>query len=90
MAIICIKLEAEANFLSKVPQVLTSSDLYCSLPEENFYSQTSDEEALRNGDYRDILSLTRVLVNGPKSKAEVDLVIERYAFFFLFGIFKKI
>ncbi|XP_050379056.1 uncharacterized protein LOC126796301 [Argentina anserina] len=31
------------------------------------------------GDYRDILSLTRVLVYGPKSKADVDRVIERCA-----------
>ncbi|XP_078444624.1 metal ion-binding protein isoform X2 [Wolffia australiana] len=37
------------------------------------------DEMLRHGDYRDILSLTRVLTRGPRSKAEVDLVIDRCA-----------
>ncbi|KAI8008628.1 hypothetical protein LOK49_LG07G01705 [Camellia lanceoleosa] len=31
------------------------------------------------GDYKDILNLTRVLVCGPKSKADVDVIIERCA-----------
>jgi hypothetical protein len=35
--------------------------------------------AFQQGDYRDILSLVRVLVNGPASKAEVDIIIDRYA-----------
>lgn len=41
--------------------------------------QISGEDSLKQGDYRDILSLTRVLVCGPKSKEEVDIVIDRYA-----------
>lgn len=76
MAIICIRLGAEANFASNSPQPLViTKQLYT--PEEYLLSRGSDE-ALRMGDYRDILSLTRVLVYGPKSKADVDLVIERY------------
>ncbi|KAK5783849.1 hypothetical protein PVK06_038365 [Gossypium arboreum] len=31
------------------------------------------------GDYRDILSLTRVLIHSPKSKENVDTIIERCA-----------
>uniref|UniRef100_A0A2P2MFN3 Uncharacterized protein MANES_01G236800 n=1 Tax=Rhizophora mucronata TaxID=61149 RepID=A0A2P2MFN3_RHIMU len=69
MAIICIKLNAEANF-PKITQTL-------STPEQNIPAQLSDEEALKMGDYRDILSLTRVLIYGPKSKADVDIVIEK-------------
>lgn len=77
MAIICVRLGAGENFASKIPQSLSSPNrLYT--PEEDLPSRVSDEEALRMGDYRDILSLTRVLVFGPKSKADVDLVIERY------------
>lgn len=80
MAIICIRLGAEANFASNIPQPLvTTKRLYT--PEEDLPSRASDEEALRMGDYRDILSLTRVLMFGPKSKADVDLIIERYAIF---------
>lgn len=33
--------------------------------------------AMRNGDYRDVLSLERVLVHGPASKFEVDTVLDR-------------
>lgn len=65
MAIICIRLEADEKLVSDTPQ--PSTLLY----------QASDEEAHKMGDYRDILSLTRVLVCGPKSKSDVDSVIER-------------
>ncbi|KAK9281857.1 hypothetical protein L1049_004763 [Liquidambar formosana] len=78
MAIICVKLSAEADFALKIPQSLVGTDLFCT-PEENLPSRPSDEEALKMGDYRDILSLTRVLVYGPKSKADVDVIIERCA-----------
>eukprot|EP00897_Mesotaenium_endlicherianum_P000189 jgi/Mesen1/10170/ME000076S09682 len=37
------------------------------------------ERALRNGDYRDVMSLMRVLVHGPASKFEVDTITERLA-----------
>ncbi|KAK4573001.1 hypothetical protein RGQ29_031107 [Quercus rubra] len=54
---------------------------YCkdehSTSEANLPSRASEEEALRMGDYRDILSLTRVLMYGPQSKSDVDIVIER-------------
>lgn len=77
MAIICIRLGAEANFASKIPESLVDTNLPF-MNEENLPSRASDEEARRMGDYRDILSLTRVLVYGPQSKADVDIVIERY------------
>lgn len=76
MAIICTKIGAEANFASKIPQPLFGPDI-SPLAEENTISRASNEEALRMGDYRDILSLTRVLIHGPQSKADVDIVIER-------------
>lgn len=87
MAIICCRLDAEANSTSlKTPQPSVDTQLI-SIDDENLPSRASDEEALRMGDYRDILSLTRVLMHGPKSKAEVDVVIERY-FFFSFSFLK--
>ncbi|RZS01225.1 hypothetical protein BHM03_00031044 [Ensete ventricosum] len=47
-------------------------------PFQTLPFQSSGEDALKQGDYRDILSLTRVLVYGPKSKDEVDMILERY------------
>ncbi|KAF9688002.1 hypothetical protein SADUNF_Sadunf02G0151800 [Salix dunnii] len=79
LAIICIKLDAEAKLTSKISQTLVGSRRSSSLSEANLPSEMSDEEALRMGDYRDILSLTRVLIHGPKSKADVDIVIEKCA-----------
>ncbi|KAJ9696857.1 hypothetical protein PVL29_008858 [Vitis rotundifolia] len=79
MAIICIKLDAEAKLAPKVPEPLISTPNLFSTLEENSPSQDSDEEVHKMGDYRDILSLTRVLMYGPKSKADVDIVIERCA-----------
>lgn len=78
MAIICTKLGAVVNSASNVPQLLASTKSF--LPEEDSPNRFSDEESLKMGDYRDILSLTRVLLYGPKSKADVDVVIERYSF----------
>ncbi|KAH7578150.1 hypothetical protein JRO89_XS01G0346400 [Xanthoceras sorbifolium] len=78
MAIICLRLNAEANFDSNVQQSLVNTHLY-SMNGEDLPSRISDEEARRMGDYRDILNLTRVLVYGPQSKADVDVIIERCA-----------
>lgn len=76
MAIICIRIGAEANFSLKIPTSLASTNQLYSA-EEELSSRACNEETLRMGDYRDILSLTRVLVYGPESKADADLVIER-------------
>ncbi|XP_059625500.1 uncharacterized protein LOC132268723 isoform X2 [Cornus florida] len=78
MAIICIRLYAEAKIESDVPRSLVCTTHSFSSPVENLPYRASDE-TLKMGDYREILSLTRVLVNGPKSKADVDNVIERCA-----------
>ena len=78
MAIMCTRLDAEAKFTPKISQTVVSRRS-SSMSEANLPSELSDEEALRMGDYRDILSLTRVLTHGPKSKADVDIVIEKYA-----------
>jgi len=79
MAIICIRLDAG----SKVSQPLFGPHIY-AVTEENLPSQASNETALSMGDYSDILNLTRVLIHGPQSKADVDLVIERLlAIFFI-------
>ncbi|KAG4186306.1 hypothetical protein ERO13_A08G035200v2 [Gossypium hirsutum] len=78
MAIICCRLDAEVNFGTSNAQSLGDAHLH-STSEENLPSWTSEEKARRMGDYRDILSLTRVLMHGPKSKANVDTIIERCA-----------
>ncbi|BBG98528.1 hypothetical protein Prudu_007949 [Prunus dulcis] len=70
--------KGEADFVSKDPQLLFRTNPSYTT-EEDLPSRASDEEVRRMGDYRDILSLTRVLVYGPKSKADVDVVIERCA-----------
>ncbi|KAI7983541.1 Paladin [Camellia lanceoleosa] len=67
MAIICVRLDADAKLASDTPR------------SPVLLHRASDEEAQEMGDYRDILSLTRVLVSGPKSKADVDVIIERCA-----------
>lgn len=93
----CIKL-AVKNLASKLPQPLFGPQI-SPVVEENLPSRASNEEALKMGDYRDILNLTRVLVRGPQSKADVDIIIERYisqslrsftGFMRLFFTFKKI
>ncbi|XP_076959622.1 uncharacterized protein LOC143635749 [Bidens hawaiensis] len=66
MAIICLRLESEGK--------LTSDNRYLLSSYENPYF-----EARERGDYRDILSLTRVLLRGSESKSDVDIVIERCA-----------
>ncbi|XP_075094031.1 uncharacterized protein LOC107778927 [Nicotiana tabacum] len=78
MAIICLRLEAEAKLSLDIHRPFEGTVLPCP-PLESFNVQNSNEEARKMGDYRDILSLTRVLVHGPESKTDVDIVIERCA-----------
>ncbi|XP_038874639.1 paladin isoform X1 [Benincasa hispida] len=79
MAILCIRLGGEADhFATNIPQSMTNSDLSYACGD-SLHAQASEEAAFRIGDYRDILSLTRVLMYGPKSKADVDIVIDRCA-----------
>lgn len=77
MAITCIKLKAETNCDTKTPQLPADKKLYSAAGEN--LSRTSDDEALKMDDYGDILNLTRVLEYGPKSKADVDTIINRCA-----------
>ncbi|OAY63817.1 Paladin [Ananas comosus] len=76
MAITCLGLSADAKFVSE--QTAETHYVSTSINERLPY-QISGEDSLKQGDYRDILSLTRVLVCGPKSKEEVDIVIDRCA-----------
>ncbi|THG22254.1 hypothetical protein TEA_022566 [Camellia sinensis var. sinensis] len=69
MAIICVRLDADAKLASQTPH------------SPVLLHQASDIEAQEMGDYRDILSLTRVLVCGPKSKADVDVIIESLTYY---------
>ncbi|KAK6941169.1 hypothetical protein RJ641_030700 [Dillenia turbinata] len=78
MAILCIKLDAEVKIASETPSSLFAQHLD-SNHEENIPSGVSAEEAYNMVDYRDILNLTRVLICGPKSKEDVDVIIERCA-----------
>lgn len=76
MAIICIKLGAEGNVQHDIPPSLVDKPSQLSVLG-NLACWPSDEAALKLGEYRDILSLTRVLANGPTSKEDVDDIIER-------------
>ncbi|KAI9082651.1 hypothetical protein K1719_035520 [Acacia pycnantha] len=78
MAIMCIKLGAATNLESKISRPLYGPHIH-PMVQENMPSRASNEEAFRMGDYRDILNLTRVLIRGPQSKADVDIIIERCA-----------
>lgn len=78
MAITCLKLHSLKN-----PSKNTESSVNTHYPCSNAIDLSScdcsnDEQALKLGDYRDILSLTRVLMYGPESKAEVDIIMDRY------------
>lgn len=77
MSITCLKLDAESRSEAKLEQSLMSTKLNPT-SKENLPSRTSLEEALQMGDYSDILNLTRVLIYGPKSKSDVDIIIDRY------------
>ncbi|RWR94458.1 paladin isoform X2 [Cinnamomum micranthum f. kanehirae] len=76
MAITCLRLNADGHLAS---EAMVAPHSVFSTPKDNSLSRNPDEEELKQGDYRDILSLMRVLLYGPKSKAEVDSVIERCA-----------
>lgn len=80
MAITCLRLKAEAQ-LACVESSLGTA--YCAgipSPESLLVIRPlHDEEAFKQGDYRDILSLIRVLAYGPMSKAEVDMIIDKCA-----------
>ncbi|KAF6164665.1 hypothetical protein GIB67_035100 [Kingdonia uniflora] len=80
MAITCLRLKADGQFASDNSGQLLSTQSMSSTFKGTLTGRVpSDEETCKQGDYRDILSLTRVLLNGPKSKSEVDIVIERCA-----------
>ncbi|KAI3732551.1 hypothetical protein L1987_63757 [Smallanthus sonchifolius] len=66
MAIICLRLESEGKLAYDNPYLLSSD-------ESSYFG------AREKGDYRDILSLTRVLLRGSESKSDVDIIIERCA-----------
>ncbi|KAK4783955.1 hypothetical protein SAY86_018323 [Trapa natans] len=76
MSITCLKLEAESISDAKIERSLLSVKLNPT-HEDNLPLRTSFEEALKMGDYSDILNLTRVLIYGPRSKADVDMAIDR-------------
>lgn len=82
MAITCLRLQAEAQLAtlsassSKVSDML--SPVLVAGNQKVVTRPADDTEAYQQGDYRDILSLTRVLADGPASKAEVDVVIDRF------------
>lgn len=82
MAITCLRLQATAQTVNLAASSSTGSDIAGSFAlqtgEDVITRPKDDEEAFRQGDYRDILSLTRVLANGPASKIETDSIIERY------------
>lgn len=80
MTIICLALKVGAEITPEIPKSFVNIYPY-SAAESDLPSRVSDEEALKMGDYREILNLTRVLVHGPKSKVDVDTVIEWYFFF---------
>ncbi|KAL0921892.1 hypothetical protein M5K25_005838 [Dendrobium thyrsiflorum] len=78
MVIKCLGLDANAKFSSGASEN-AETFISSALPRNSFAYRTVVEEALKHGDsyYSDILSLTRVLIHGPKCKAEVDALIER-------------
>jgi hypothetical protein len=82
MAISCLRLSADAKFetehTAEMHFVSTSQAAETSSACEDLADNSKDAAGFRQGDYRDILSLTRVLVHGPKSKEEVDFIIDRY------------
>lgn len=71
MAITCLVLQPGQK-LTATPNTDSSA-----LGEDDSPSRACDEETLSMGDYRDILSLIRVLSHGPQSKADVDGIIQQ-------------
>lgn len=83
MAITCLRLQAEIQLASLPDPSYKSSEILEPIllagNQQVVSSPVVGSLAFQQGDYRDILSLVRVLVNGPASKAEVDIIIDRYA-----------
>ena len=83
----CLRLQAEqqlANLSVSSSQSTEIGGTYTSANNRMVRRPADDTEAFQQGDYRDILSLTRVLASGPASKAEVDVVIDRFVHFAFF------
>jgi hypothetical protein len=81
MAMTCLRLQAEQQLASLSVSSSKSTDIvspHLSANNRMVQRPADDTEAFQQGDYRDILSLTRVLASGPASKAEVDVVIDRF------------
>lgn len=72
MAITCLVLQPGQK-LTATPNTDSST---LDEEDESPY-RACDEETLSMGDYRDILSLIRVLSHGPQSKADVDGIIQQ-------------
>jgi hypothetical protein len=83
MAITCLRLQAEIQLASLPGPSYKSSEILEPIllagNQQVVSTPVVGSLAFQQGDYRDILSLVRVLVNGPASKAEVDIIIDRYA-----------
>eukprot|EP00250_Pteridium_aquilinum_P010976 c19759_g1_i1 orf=495-4313(+) len=81
MAISCLLLQARGEIARRVASTSKGKDIDYGVPSAAqvhvIQRPCDDDEAYRQGDYRDVLSLTRVLANGPASKVEVDKVIDR-------------
>lgn len=82
MAISCLLLQARGEIARRVASTSKEKAINYQIPPAASQIPVvqrpfDDDEAYRQGDYRDVLSLTRVLANGPASKIEVDKVIDR-------------
>lgn len=81
MAITCLRLQAEIQLASLPDPSYKSSEILEPIllagSQQVVSSPVVGSLAFQQGDYRDILSLVRVLVNGPAMKAEVDIIIDR-------------
>eukprot|EP00252_Welwitschia_mirabilis_P018623 TRINITY_DN4136_c0_g2_i1.p1 TRINITY_DN4136_c0_g2~~TRINITY_DN4136_c0_g2_i1.p1 ORF type:complete len:1265 (-),score=281.07 TRINITY_DN4136_c0_g2_i1:516-4310(-) len=75
MALACLRLKAEQ--LNFEGSSLGASDNSVKTSQNSLMRSFDGEDAFKQGDYRDILSLTRVLSFGPASKAEVDVIIDK-------------
>ncbi|KAJ7298358.1 hypothetical protein O6H91_03G019600 [Diphasiastrum complanatum] len=80
MAITCLRLKAEKKLATLSAAPLSAPDalsLTCLPMDESTLKSLDDSDLYKGGEYRDILSMTRVIPNGPAIKAEVDDVIDR-------------
>ncbi|KAK8954830.1 hypothetical protein KSP39_PZI001610 [Platanthera zijinensis] len=79
MVIKCLELDINAKFASGASDNAAETFFSSILLRNNFSYESIGKEVLKHGDYSDILSLTRVLIHGPRCKADVDALIERCA-----------